>query len=189
MTAVGRERPYEESYGRARGLARARYIVPLRVAAGQLKVAATFRAGRLRGDLRWWRALVHGGWWRRRSRRGGGWGRGRRFCDRRFRGGETSVWAECGGGPWRLRRSWRRLLLRRIRCGGRGRRGRGVRGLRGICPGGGFRCAGGRTVWRSGRRRSGRFASGGRELFGSGLRRRCGGLGLSSFRRRNGRGA
>src|SRR5260370_41631143 len=151
MTAVGRERPYEESYGRARGLARARYIVPLRVAAGQLKVAATFRAGRLRGDLRWWRGLVHGGWCRRRSRRGGGCGRGRRFCDRRFRRGETSVCAECAGGPWRLRRSWRRLLLRRIRCGGRGRRGRGVCGRRGIWPGDGFWGAGGGSVLGGGR--------------------------------------
>src|SRR5712672_3025250 len=88
-------------------------------------------AGRFRVGLRWWLVLVRGGWFRRRSRRGVACGRGRRFSCRRFRRAEILVYGRCAGGPWRLRRNWPRLLLRRLRCGGRGRRGHGVRGLRG----------------------------------------------------------
>src|SRR5258706_113848 len=59
--------------------------------------------------IRWWRALVRGGWFRRRSRRGVGCGRGRRsschrFRDLSYRQGEILACGRCVGGLGRLRR-------------------------------------------------------------------------------------
>src|SRR5260370_15103105 len=48
-------------------------------------------ATQLPADLRWWRALVRGGWCRRRSRRGGGCGRGRDFAVVDFAAAEFSL--------------------------------------------------------------------------------------------------